>query len=118
MSLRICFVCAEYAPYAKTGGLGDVAAALTRQLALAGHDVLVVVPLHGAAGLTGADLTPVGSLQGRTLQVGPHVFHYDVRLAHSPGSGAGVHLIDCPALFDRPTIYTDGPDEHLRYLML
>ncbi len=29
-----------------------------------------------------------------------------------------MHLIDCPALFDRPQLYSDGPDEHLRYLML
>ncbi len=29
-----------------------------------------------------------------------------------------VYLVDCPALFDRPRIYSDAPDEHVRYLML
>ena len=30
--VRICFISAEYSPYAKAGGLGDVASALTRRL--------------------------------------------------------------------------------------
>ena len=34
--MRVCFICAEYAPYAKTGGLGDVAAALTQELVARG----------------------------------------------------------------------------------
>jgi starch synthase len=118
MPLRICFVCAEFAPYAKTGGLGDVAAALTSQLRERGHGVLAVVPMHSQGNYAGATITPAEGLEGRTLQVGPHVFHYDVRVARLPGSRTAVHLVDCPALFDRPQIYSDGPDEHLRYLML
>ena len=118
MALRICFLSAEYAPFAKTGGLGDVSAALTRRLALRGHDVRVFVPLHGQMDLRGVDLHPVDFLQGLTVDVGPHRFSYGVRTARVPASGLWVYLIDCPALFDRPRIYSDGPDEHVRYLML
>ena len=57
--MRICFICAEYAPYAKTGGLGDVAAALTAELARAGHEVLSFIPLHGQINFRGARVEPV-----------------------------------------------------------
>ena len=46
--LRVCMIAAELAPFAKTGGLADVVAALARHLGAAGHDVLPVMPLYGA----------------------------------------------------------------------
>ena len=116
--MRVCFICAEYAPYAKTGGLGDVAAALTAELTRAGHEVLSFIPLHGQINLRGARVEPVEPLQRRTLAIGAREFVYDVKFARRPGAAAGVHLIDCPALFDRPQLYSDAPDEYLRYLML
>jgi starch synthase len=116
--MRICYICAEYAPYAKTGGLGDVAAALTGELTRAGHQVLSFVPLHGQINLRGASVEPVEPLQRRTLAIGEREYVYDVKTARRPGAPAAVHLVDCPPLFDRPQLYSDGPDEHLRYLML
>ena len=116
--MRVCFICAEYAPYAKTGGLGDVAAALTAELVRAGHEVLCFVPLHGQINLRGARVEPVEALQRVAIGIGAREFVYDVRCARRPGSPAAVHLIDCPPLFDRPQLYSDAPDEYLRYLML
>jgi len=116
MPLRICFLAAEYSPFAKTGGLGDVAAALTRHLARRGHDLRVFVPLHGQMELQGVDRHPVDFLQGLTVRVGVHEFRYDVQTARVPDSTLWVYLVDCPALFDRPRIYSDAPDEHVRYL--
>jgi len=116
--MRICFICAEYAPYAKTGGLGDVAAALTQELARAGHDVTSFLPLHGQLTLRGARLESVEPLQRLTLAIGAREFVYDVKSVRRPGLPGTVLLIDCPPLFDRPQIYTEAPDEHLRYMML
>lgn len=44
--MRVLFPSAEVAPFSKTGGLGDVAAALPRALARLGHEVLVVTPWY------------------------------------------------------------------------
>ncbi len=45
--MEILFVASEVAPWSKTGGLGDVAAALPRALSARGHDVTVVTPRYG-----------------------------------------------------------------------
>ncbi len=116
--MRVCFISAEYSPFAKTGGLGDVAAALTCNLARRGHDLRVFVPLHGQMELAGIDRHPVDFLRALTLRVGPHEFHYEVQTARVPDTDLWVYLVDCPALFDRPRIYSDAPDEHVRYLAL
>jgi starch synthase len=46
--VKILFVASEAAPFAKTGGLGDVIAALPRALAARGHDALVVLPKYAS----------------------------------------------------------------------
>jgi starch synthase len=45
-AMRVLFASSEVHPYSKTGGLGDVAAALPRALAAIGHEVLVVSPWY------------------------------------------------------------------------
>ena len=46
-SLRVLFVSSEATPFAKTGGLADVAGALPLELARLGHQVWLVIPRYG-----------------------------------------------------------------------
>jgi starch synthase len=45
--MKILMIATEVAPFAKTGGLGDVVGALSKELAGLGHEVRVVCPLYG-----------------------------------------------------------------------
>jgi starch synthase len=115
MSYRVLFITAEYAPLAKTGGLGDVSAALCQYLHGEGHDVRVFLPWYRDLNRTGLSVQP--ALEGLTLHLGEHQFDYRVLVGTPAGSRQPIHFIDCPALFDRNGIY-GHPDDHRRFLLL
>ncbi len=47
-NLKVLVVSSEVVPFAKTGGLADVAGALPRALAARGHDVRVAMPFYSS----------------------------------------------------------------------
>ncbi|MGH8319910.1 MAG: glycogen synthase [Steroidobacteraceae bacterium] len=116
MSLSVCLLAAEVAPLSKTGGLADVAGALAKYLAAAGHDVRLFTPLYASIDRAGFPMRPLEGLQQVPLQIGPHHYVFSVATTRLPGSDALVYLVDCPVLYGRPMIYTTDPDEHLRFL--
>jgi starch synthase len=118
MSLRICFVTAEMAPFAKAGGLADVSGALLKYLHAAGHDIRLFMPGYASIDRSGLDVHPVAFLQQQSLQIGAHRYDWSLATAHLPGSEARAYLIECPALYARPGIYGATADEHRRFLLL
>ena len=58
--LRVLMVSAEAAPYAKVGGLGDVAGTLPRRLVELGMEVAVILPCYRDVMLHGHDPRPTG----------------------------------------------------------
>jgi len=116
--LKICLASSELAPLAKTGGLADVAAALSVYLDRHGHDVRVLLPLYSSIDTSGLEISRVQFLQNLPIQMGRHHFHYSIDTARLPGSDLDIYLLRCPQLYHRPGIYTAGGDEHLRFILL
>jgi starch synthase len=115
---RVLFVTAEYAPLAKTGGLADVSTALSRFLHARGDDVRVFIPLYRRIAEQRFERRPVEFLQNLSLTLGAQDYRYSVVTGLAPGSGLPLYFIDCPALYDRPDVYTPDADEHRRFLLL
>jgi starch synthase len=116
--LKICFVASEVTPFAKTGGLADVAGALPPYLASRGHDVRLFMPLHAQVDTALHPVTPVDFLRGVRLDLGAHPFVFSGVVGKLPGSALDVYFINCPELFHRPAVYTGEWDEHLRFALL
>lgn len=111
---RILFLSAEVAPFAKTGGLGDVGGSLPKALRALGHDVRVVMPAYQAietdyyAGRGGLVARPGGLLvpaRGGAVSAGV----FEGRL---PGSDVPVYCIAQRSLFDRADRYGYGDDAY------
>jgi starch synthase len=118
VKLSICAIASEVVPLAKTGGLADVASALSRQLSAGGHDVRLFVPFYAQIRRDRLDATRVESLQGVRIVTGRHEYRVDIWRARLPGSGTPVYLVESDALYARPKLYTGDPDEHRRFLVL
>ena len=118
MPYRILFVTAEYAPLAKTGGLADVSAALSRYFHNRGDDVRVFLPLYRQIAERPFAREPVEFLQDLALTIGAREYRYSVVSGRAPGSTLELYFVDCPALYDRPGVYSADADEHHRFLLL
>jgi len=58
--MNILMIAGEVAPYAKTGGLGEVMAALPKAVRRLGHDVRVFMPRYGAINPRKYPFVPIG----------------------------------------------------------
>lgn len=115
--LRICILSSEIMPFAKTGGLADVVGALVRELAQLGHDLRAFMPLYASVRRAHPDMQSVLGLRDIGVTIGSRVYVFSVRSTPLPGTAVPIYFIDCPELFDRPSVYTLDPDEHRRFLM-
>jgi len=112
--LNILLLSAEVAPFAKTGGLGDVAGALPKALADLGHDVRVVMPAYTAqeGAARSGDGRLVAVRGGLTVPTGAGPLAAGVLEARLPGSDVPVYFIAERNLFDRPHIYGYDDDPY------
>ncbi|MCP5065621.1 MAG: glycogen synthase GlgA [bacterium] len=117
--MRICHVSSEIAPFAKTGGLADVAAGLSRYLGAAGHDVRLFLPLYRRIAEGTWELTPDETQGEIDIAFGQKTYRCGIMTTPLPGSEhVTVYLVDCPELFDREGLYTQDDDEHIRFALL
>ncbi len=107
--MRIGILSSEAVPFAKTGGLADVAGALPKALRQHDEDVVVVLPLYDQIErqLLSDEIiddVPVG-WRGRVRPT---------RVFQSEAGGAPAYLIEAPEYFARPSIYGHH-DDHERF---
>ena len=105
-SLRIAFLASELTPFAKTGGLADVAASLPRTLGNLGHDIRAFVPLYGVIDRVAYELEPI-PMESADFEL------YRGAIARSD---VPVYFVDYPRFYDRGALYTNDDDEPLRFI--
>src|SRR5271163_3392396 len=93
--LKLCIVSSEFVPYAKTGGLADVAGALVRHLRALGHSVCGFMPLYPIVRRNHPELEAVAGIQQAALTVGME-YKYSLLRASFPGTDAAMYFVDCP----------------------
>ena len=108
----------EFSPFAKTGGLGDVVAALSKSLHDQGHDVRVLIPYYSRLQGAGLDPRPIDSLTNLQMQLGERTVGYSIMQASLPGSDMPLFLLHCPEFYGREGIYSQDDDEYLRFVLL
>jgi starch synthase len=103
--LNILLVASEVVPYAKTGGLADVAGALPKALARLGHNVRVVMPRYKVEKIETA-----GELMEGELRVPFNFGERRVAVYVDRSGEAPVYFIDAPEYFSRAKLYGESDD--------
>ena len=117
--LNILFVASEVVPFAKTGGLADVAGALPKALKKLGHNIIVVMPryykidkskLSHVPGALGVPMGPMGELWA------------GVYSSNLPNSEVPIYFIDYEKFFGRFGLYDENgeafKDNENRFIFL
>lgn len=110
--LKILLLAAEVVPFAKTGGLADVAGALPKAIRALGHDIRVAMPRYGRISPEKFDLRP---------RLDPFPVPMDdttepaAVLEGRLGADVPIYFIENARLFDRDGIYM-YPDDAERFI--
>ncbi len=115
--MKIAFVSSEVFPYAKTGGLADVAGSLPPALKKLGLDVKIFMPKYDLIDEAKNNLVYISQIEKISIRVNgiDRVIH--LHQAKLPGSDVEVNFIDCPYYFFRQKIYTNDKDEDERFIL-
>lgn len=118
--MKILFVASECAPFAKTGGLGDVVGSLSPHLKNLSHDVRIVMPLYSLIDKEKFRITEC--IHHMTVRMGNEIITCKVYKAKI-SEEVPVYFISYPPFFDRTGIYHDNnfndyPDNPKRYSFL
>jgi starch synthase len=112
--LKILFLSAEVAPFAKRGGLADVSGSLPKALWNLGHEVMVMMPAYQNiedgyhSGSWGLQTLP----GGLRVPTGAGILPAGVFTANLPGTDVRTYFIAEGGLFHRPEIYGYNDDPY------
>jgi len=120
---KVLMVYSEVAPFAKTGGLGDVGGALPKALKDMGHDVRVITPQYRMINERKYILRDVIRLQNIDVPLGKKKLKVSVKSAFLPNSKVQVYFIHYKPFFFREGLYSDPktgqdyPDNAKRFVL-
>ncbi len=102
--LKILLTASEIVPFAKTGGLADVAGALPKALAELGHDVVVVMPRYYSINRSSLEHIPgpLGVPMGPLGELWAGVYRHFL-----PGTSVPVFFLDYEEFYGRSGLYAD-----------
>jgi starch synthase len=117
--MRILFAASEVAPFARTGGLGDVAGALPQALYRLGHDVRLIMPLYRVVDRERHRLSEAA--RGLEVRAAVGSQEVDVLEGHL-SNGVPVYFVRHDPSFDRDGLYQtpsgeDYPDGAERFAL-
>lgn len=120
--MRIVIAAAEVAPFARVGGLSDVAGALSKEIAARGHDVSVFLPAYASIDRDRYGLAPVPGIGTLDVPMGEGTEACRLFQCAMPGADdVTAYFVDHEGYFGREGIYVDPatghgyPDEVERY---
>ncbi len=105
--MKVLLVTTEIVPFAKVGGLADVAGSLPKALRQQDVDIRVILPLYQNISKEANKLELLETPGEQSLRIGWSDFQVRYYQALLPDTDVPVVFVDCPALFDRPGIYND-----------
>ena len=115
--MKIAFVSTEIVPFAKTGGLADVAGSLPHELAKLGCDVKLFMPKYFLVDEIRHGIKYNWDIGEMPIRVNEVIRSVHIHQAKLLNSNIDVYFIDCPHYFHRHRIYTDDPDEDERFTL-
>ena len=107
--LKVLFLSPEAVPFAKTGGLADVAGSLPEALKRQGADVRMVLPLYAMVREGNFEVSPL--VDNLEIPFGDEKLEAAV-LETRTNDGVCVYLLEREDLYDRPNLYGNGVTDY------
>lgn len=115
--MKIAFIASEVVPFAKTGGLADVAGSLPKEIKEFGHDIKVFMPKYFSVDERRFGLEYISWIGNIPIRVSGRSLEVHFHKGYLPNSRVEIYFIDYPRFFHRHTIYTNDIDEDERFIL-
>ena len=113
-SMKILLASSEVVPFAKTGGLADVAGALPRELEKLGHEVVVFMPAYQVAKKSNQESNEeiVSTATNLEIPIGNELVTGRLLKSSLPQSNVDLYLVDHEEYFGREGLYGENGSDY------
>ena len=108
--MNILVASSEVAPFAKTGGLADVAGSLPIELSRLGQNVAVIMPAFRQIRAAGVEIHKLDIFFD--IPIGGKIVSGQLLRGNLPGSDVPIYFVDQPSYFDRPELYRESGEDY------